>query len=622
MKRVLITTATLLALLYTDPTFCADRAASEADLQKVQERIRDFEKDVAVLSSSTSTRLDAQDKRIGDLGVAATQQGTIASSIANYISWTGIGITLLVAIGSIFTYFGAKSRAVKEAQSASRQWFEDNRGTLQREIDGLRRQAKEVADQMVAHESAVRLQRVKVQKEMDAVADLCLNFTHNGGEILSQLPAVRHVREVSDTLRDKPESQFTAVDHYSRGVSHLTTGNYQSALGSFESAIQRLDDETPESTSQLARLLFMKAGTLVRMGKDAEAVNSYDQLFQKFEGDARGQVHEWVAKGLVNAAGVLGRMGKVAEELSLYDTVEARFGQSQDPTVRAVVASALANKAIALSTDGRSDESLATYRDLKSRFGSDPSPGVREEVARALVDKAVLVSQRGTPDQERTVYDEIDQLFADGDSPGVRQHVVRGLFSRALFMASQGLHDDGNAIYERIRQRFLSDTDTNVRHALVSGFLNQAITLERSDQLVDAMRLCEELERRFASDTSEAVQTQTMRVRNCAAFVQILLAKQGWHEVAVRKQCLDKAFALLTRTRQEVSGKTLCMVLGNLSYCSFLRGNHAAAHDALRECQQIADHEIREGLLDDAKRHRVDDVDAAYERLVAEVFGA
>ena len=117
-KRVFITTAALLSLLYTYPTFCADRAASEADLQKVQERIRNLEKYVAVFSSSTSTSLDAQDNRIGDLGLVATQQGTIASSVANYINWTGIGITLLVAIGSIFTYFGAKSRAVKEAQSA------------------------------------------------------------------------------------------------------------------------------------------------------------------------------------------------------------------------------------------------------------------------------------------------------------------------------------------------------------------------------------------------------------------------------------------------------------------------------------------------------------------------
>ncbi len=105
----------------------ADGDATAANLDKLLEQFRVLDKDVSVLKEVSTSKLDAQDKRISDIGLATAQQGNHLSAISNqtaavgnYIAWTSGVITLLVLAAGLITYFSA-TRRVKEE---SREWFE------------------------------------------------------------------------------------------------------------------------------------------------------------------------------------------------------------------------------------------------------------------------------------------------------------------------------------------------------------------------------------------------------------------------------------------------------------------------------------------------------------------
>jgi Tfp pilus assembly protein PilO len=120
--------------LRTNFLFCilcaADKPALQADLDKLQDQIRTLDKDLAVLKETSSLKLDAQDKRLADVGLTTAQHANHLAAVANhtttmgnYISYTSILITVLVLGAGFITYFSAKSKAELEARDAAEKWF-------------------------------------------------------------------------------------------------------------------------------------------------------------------------------------------------------------------------------------------------------------------------------------------------------------------------------------------------------------------------------------------------------------------------------------------------------------------------------------------------------------------
>ncbi|MBP6647658.1 MAG: hypothetical protein KA207_17490, partial [Burkholderiaceae bacterium] len=82
-------------------------AVAPADFEKLQDQVRSLEKDNAVLNA----KIDAQNNRIADLSLAATQQGNhiaVASNqtavIGNFFGLLGVFIPVLLIVAGVITY--------------------------------------------------------------------------------------------------------------------------------------------------------------------------------------------------------------------------------------------------------------------------------------------------------------------------------------------------------------------------------------------------------------------------------------------------------------------------------------------------------------------------------------
>jgi tetratricopeptide (TPR) repeat protein len=295
-----------LALVVSGSAFAADQPAVRSDLEKLQEQIHTIDKDLSIYKEVSAAKLDSQDKRLGDIALNTAQQANHLAAISNqtttvgnYIAITSALITILVLIAGFITYFSAVSKAEKEARNASALWFKQNAADLQKEFEKLRAEAQKVSAQIESHGKQIASEASSTSAAMAKAGRAVLvlgSARGSANETPREAPnqqAVQTVREASEALKDKPESQFTAADYYARGLASFSSKNYQSALSVFEQAIALSKADTP--TAQISQYLFAKGVTLGALGKSEEEIAVYDEIDRRFGKDESPSVREQVA---------------------------------------------------------------------------------------------------------------------------------------------------------------------------------------------------------------------------------------------------------------------------------------------------------------------------------------
>jgi tetratricopeptide (TPR) repeat protein len=298
----------------------------------------------------------------------------------------------------------------------------------------------------VSTSSKAALQHVQTKKEeVDAAAEQLLQSRQLKDD--ERTPAVDPkaaavVERASDELKTKPESSFTAEDHFARGLSQFAKGNHLSALESFRLTSQAVLESTPADA--LARYLIAQGVTFGILGKSEEAIAVYDEIDRRFGKDESPGVREQVVRGLVNKGGMLARLDKPKEAIAVYDEMDQRFGKDESPRVREQVARGLLSKGITFGKLDKREEEIAVYDEMDKRFGRDESPGVREQVAGGLFSKGITFGKLDKREEEIAVYVEIDRRFGKDESRGVRERVAKarnGLAFGRIISAKQHWQD-------------------------------------------------------------------------------------------------------------------------------------------------------------------------------------
>ena len=148
----LIFASLVFALALLGSVLAADKSATQADMDKLQEQVRTLDKELAVQREAFVRKLDDVEKRQNE--ITAQQANNLAAianqttSLGNYISYTSILITILVLGAGFITYFSAKSSAKEEAREASKQWFEEMAVELNEQIESLRAKFANAATQI------------------------------------------------------------------------------------------------------------------------------------------------------------------------------------------------------------------------------------------------------------------------------------------------------------------------------------------------------------------------------------------------------------------------------------------------------------------------------------------
>jgi tetratricopeptide (TPR) repeat protein len=345
--------------------------------------------------------------------------------------------------------------------------------------------------------------------------------------------AAKAIRAVSDALKSKPESSFTADDHYARGLDFFSSNNYQSALVAFEKAIELTNAHVPP------------------------------QRAAQF----------YVAKAVTQ-----GRLNKPLDEIATYDAIDERFGGDTAPAVREQVLKGLFGKVVSISKRDKLFEMIATYDAIDQRFGNDTTPAVRELAAAALVNNGLTLGKLKRPLEAIAAYDAVEQRFGDNTDPAVRAQVAKGLFVKGATQSLLGMTFEGIANYDAIDQRFGNDSTPAVREHVANGFVG-------------------------------------------AGFSRVILGKQSWLDTNLRDDFLDAAITGLNRGLQlSAVNQTRAVLLGNLGYCQFLRGDIKLATELSTEYLNLGGESSLEAQRANAKQHRVEPSDAQYEALLLKVW--
>ena len=150
-RKILLFVGLCLALVASASEL--SQPVTQTDVQQLQQQIQVFDKELAVLKEVTSNRLDAQDKRVGDIGLWTGQQANYMATISNHSTLVGIGITVITIAVGFLAFISTRNRAITEAKAASASWFSEKSIELNKEIDILRKKAlsaqKEVDDHVI-----------------------------------------------------------------------------------------------------------------------------------------------------------------------------------------------------------------------------------------------------------------------------------------------------------------------------------------------------------------------------------------------------------------------------------------------------------------------------------------
>lgn len=473
------------------------------EVREVREQVQGLDKDVAILKGITDSRLDMQDKRIGDIDNSTE---TSLAGISNSTTWIGGGIAFIALLASFAAYFTARDRAIAEARVVAKaeareiaqQLVKEEAIALWENISGLQKEAMDALQEIGRLKTEVDAHAAKTREEIDQAAQQILSRQGNQTSDQPTDPStIIAVRQVNQVLESKPEKDFTSEDHFARGLNDFLANRFDSALLHFEKALNQAQVEAV-SPEKYIRLMLTKAATLGQLGRNQEAIAILDEVDRRYREDDSSAVREQVAIALVNKGLRLDQLGRSQEEIAVYEEIDRRYSMDGSPALREQVAIALFNKGVTLGQLDCSDEAIAVYNEIDRRYSDDNSPALREQVVNALVNKGFRLGQLNHRESEIAVYDEIDRRYGWDESRVMREQVAIALNSRAftrLLLAKQSWP------LERTRRRLIAQALEDLRHiqrqcrevdrAMVLGNLGYALFLSGEiEQAEEPTREC------------------------------------------------------------------------------------------------------------------------------------
>jgi tetratricopeptide (TPR) repeat protein len=315
--------------------------------------------DAALLSKdiqALTMRMDMQDKQL-DRSIALFNTAL-----------TVLGLVL--AIGGFGAYFSVQRKATKEAREASQKWFDDH-------ISELLQQAEEAKHRMSTATSDVEQEAVSAKQKIQ----LKLQST-SGTDTPSISPLPRNeveaLRASAQALLQKPLTEYTFDNWNTLAFAAYQQGDKEAAAFYWLQAARY--GSVP---IQIAQALFNRAIILGELGRNDDAIKTYDELIQRYVTATEPVLREAVAKALLNKGVTLRQLEKLDDAIKTYDELIQRYVTATEPVLREAVAKAFVSKGIALELLNKREEAKTEYREVIQRFGTAKEDAIQAVVAEA-----------------------------------------------------------------------------------------------------------------------------------------------------------------------------------------------------------------------------------------------
>lgn len=363
----------------------------EAEIAGVRAALKETEK---AATDGVKEKLDAQDKRIGDLSLVLAD-GANKISVSSYLAtWASVLITLSLFIVTAFTAL----RVPEQAKEAAREKAEEiSDRTVERAQKEASRLARESAD-MEAARALEHWLKTKAEPALAAIISKAQEQLEKHQEIITSINQEFESRSLNsieekypptknDSSSIKIENKNKAIELIKLLTPTMRTAEQWRALifsfinqKSFEAALSCAEEwlATPnQTTEQTALALRTKGVVLSRAGRNLEAISIYDEVIQRFDRDTLPALRKHVAGAFLNKGVVLSSK-QPEDAISAFDEVIRRFDSDSDQTLREEAAWALLNKSYALISLKKHELARATCEDYLKRFANADEPAIQK----------------------------------------------------------------------------------------------------------------------------------------------------------------------------------------------------------------------------------------------------
>ncbi len=228
---------------------------------------------------------------------------------------------------------------------------------------------------------------------------------------------------------------------------------------------------------------------------------------------------------------------------------------------------------------------------FESALGLTTAQTPTQAVAQYVFAKGVTLGKLKNHEAAVAIYDELDQSFGADPTPAVRQIVAISLGSKGSMLSALGKFDLEIAAYDELDQRFATDTTPAVRDLVAQALFVKGFALGKLDK--------------FEAEIATYTYPRTSGV--------VSSRKR-------RSSSLDMSITGLKHAERQSSNETRAVVLGNLGYGLFLAGDKVSAREVTFDCLRLGGQVALDAQLTDAKLHRVEDVDSAYEQMLDKLW--
>ncbi|ASM77759.1 tol-pal system protein YbgF [Vitreoscilla filiformis] len=370
-------------------------------------------------------RLDYVDKRVDDQNTYAGQG----------VDRLGIWVTVLLAILGSIGFVTVYRRTKKEAQEAAKDWFSENSEDLkskvedlQKKIGDLERHADFAEKKITAEVQEIQGQagQAKVNiadEEARAIERLQKNMgkTQNSEEPLSdeKKQDAELLKERSDRLKRKPESEYLFADWNARALSAYSNNYFEGAAYFWLKAAEAADAKSKDA----AQALLFRGIVQGQLGQAEAEIATYEEVDKRYGQAPEAALREQVARALFNKGVVQGQLEKKEAAIATYEEVDKRYGQAPEAALREQVARALLNKGVVQGQLEKKEAAIATYEEVDKRYGQAPEAALREVVARALVSKGSRQGELGRNEAAIVTYEEVDKRYGHAPEAALREQV-------------------------------------------------------------------------------------------------------------------------------------------------------------------------------------------------------
>ena len=329
-RKILLFVGLCLALVASASEL--SQPVTQTDVQQLQQQIQVFDKELAVLKEVTSNRLDAQDKRVGDIGLWTGQQANYMATISNHSTLVGIGITVITIAVGFLAFISTRNRAITEAKAASASWFSEKSIELNKEIDILRKKAlsaqKEVDDHVIETKLGINKIAADTTKNLsELVIKAAENIINQPNSSQSSQEDLDTVKLANQNLEEKPEIEFTAEEHFVRATADYSAKRFESALISIEKAIRKSWEESI-SAEMHSKYINARAVILSALNRHEEALMLLDHLEQCFSHDTTPLLDVQFSKIIVNKGLILNISERYEDAIEVFNKIISLFSQS------------------------------------------------------------------------------------------------------------------------------------------------------------------------------------------------------------------------------------------------------------------------------------------------------